>query len=314
MKSGALSPHAVGDTPFHCTDCGGCEAACGLGVEAPLYLHLARGRLMEGGGGPAAAAEVAGCFGVAGNPYGESLEPVLEARAESLGLAIRRKAEVVYHPGCATLRHVPDAMASVLTGISEKSLPAPRLTSVSAQCCGAPLAWAGDVEGFGSHATRFARALETVRTLILQDAACARTLRHLYPQVGVTVPPEIQSLAEVLPPEPIRDSALFVPCQLREQPGLRTGERALGHGAGGAPRVDEGDLADACCGGGALLPETVPSVATAMGREILEAFRATSTATWYVASSRCVAHLRRVDPSAPVLEAAARLEAREERA
>ncbi|MEL6184761.1 MAG: hypothetical protein AAFU79_09070, partial [Myxococcota bacterium] len=127
---------------------------------------------------------------------------------------------------------------------------------------------------------------------------------------GSSAPAPQQAFDSV--PSSTRSSALFVPCQLRRQPGLRTGETALGHGGAGEPRVDEGTLSNACCGAGALLPETVPEVAAAMGGEILEAFRATSASTWYVASSRCVAHLRRVDPSAPVLEVAGRLEARED--
>lgn len=255
------------------------------------------------------AREAAAQFGVAGNLYGESLEPALQA-ATANWVAVRRRAEVVYLPGCATLHATPADVEAVARGIAQNEFGALRCTSASAQCCGAPLAWAGELEGFMAHAARFARALDSAQTVVAHDPACGYALRTLYPRFGVSFLPEVQSwpgfLSSVQGPSEERELGVFIPCHLRGSPGFRRGEhrgfRAL-FGAS-AMRVDEDARAEACCGAAALLPMVAPATAQRMARNVLDGFAATNTSTWVVPSPRCVDHLRTEAPDAPLVELA----------
>lgn len=320
LKKGRVSAETAGPLPYHCTHCGACTEACLHDNDVPLGLSLARSRVLAAGAAPQIVREVIGHFGVSGNPQGASLEPALDAALLEVGLEKVRGAKAVYFPGCATLEQLPEAAtgffrATTLAGLSDVSARAS-----SASCCGLPLFWAGELEGFRGHAARFAAQFSGVERLIVHDPACAHTLKVRYPDVGVVFEPEVVSV-----PEYLLDGlgARDAEASTRGPEGERIAFADTCHAARGldvvdAPRrliakrlrrrvveldEDRGRAVD-CCGAAGLLPLTAPDTATAMAERRLDTFRASGAAQLVMASPRCVAHLLAVDPSAPVVDLA----------
>jgi L-lactate dehydrogenase complex protein LldE len=76
-----------------------------------------------------------------------------------------------------------------------------------------------------------------------------------------------------------------------------TGKKAIELEGLGRREVD-------CCGAAGLLPESAPATATAMAESKIESFRASGADELAVFSPRCAAHLRSVDPTLVVVDAA----------
>jgi Fe-S oxidoreductase len=309
-----MSPEAVADLPWACTGCGACEDACLHDNEVPFWLLFARQRVRDAGRAPAAAVEAAACFGVAGNAFGVSLEPALRdvlAQVEGRPLRLARD---LYLPGCVTLHARPGVAVAFLALARSRGLGEVAATAASAHCCGAPLAWAGELEGFAAHAARYAPELEPARRVIVHDPVCAHALRVLYPRLGVRVRPEILTLSAflrtcVLPPVETgaqERHAFLEPCHLGRRLGEVEGTRGLLDrllGARWAPLADED-----CCGAAGLLPETRPRTARQLAEARLRTFWASGADRLLTASPRCAAHLASVDPQAPIADVSQLLE------
>lgn len=320
LKGGRLAPEAASPLPYHCSDCGACTEACLHDVDVPMVMSQARSRVLSAGAAPHVVREVVGHFGVSGNPQGASLTPALDAVLEETGVKKARRGDTVYFPGCSTLETMPEAAvgflrATTLAGLSEISV-----RPASSSCCGLPLLWAGELEGFVGHAARFAAQFSDVKRLVVHDAACAHALIHRYPQVGVKFAPEVvhvstylmQALhaqdAEASTKGPSDDRIAFAD----------TCTCSRGLSAEDAPRRliakrlkrrvvelgEERGRAVDCCGASGLLPQTAPETAQAMAEARLDAFRSSGAARLVMASPRCASHLRSVDPTAPVMDLA----------
>ncbi len=320
LKADKVSPQEATPHPYHCSDCGACTEACLHDVDVPFMLSHARRRLLSAGSAPATVREVVGHFAVAGNAQGTSLTPALDAVLDEAGVKKSRRGDTVYFPGCSTLETMPEAAVGFLRATTLAGLSDVSVRPSSSSCCGLPLLWAGEMEGFRGHAARFAAQFSDVKTLVVHDAACADALLRRYPQVGVTFAPEVvhvstylmQALkaedAEASTKGPTDDRIAFADtCAC---------SRALE--ASEAPRrliakqlrrrvveLDEerGCSVD-CCGASGLLPLTAPETAQAMAEARLETFRRSGAAKLVMGSPRCAAHLKADDPSAPVMDLA----------
>lgn len=320
LKNQHITPEAASPLPYHCTGCGACTQACLHDTDVPLVLNLARRRIIEAGAAPHVVREVVGHFGVSGNAQGASLEPTLDAILAETGLKKSRRGQTVYFPGCSTLEEMPEAATGFLRTTALAGLTDVTVRSASASCCGLPLLWAGELEGFVGHAARFAAQFTGVEKLIVHDPACAHALVHWYPQVGVTFEPEVVPVptflqkalnaagAEASTKGPVDDRIAFGDsCACTRGVSLPEAPRRL-IAKQMKLRVEEldenrGATVD-CCGAAGLLPLTAPDTARAMAEARLDAFRRSKAARWVMASPRCAAHLRSVDPTAPVMDLA----------
>jgi Fe-S oxidoreductase len=307
LREDRIAPESVGDLPFHCTHCGACAEVCRFGQDVPRLLTRARLRVVESSAAPAGVREVTGRFAVAGNPVGRSLDEPLQRVAEAAGRSVDRRRAAVYHPGCVALSREPDVAvdflrATVLLGGGDVGL-----TSASGACCGLPLYWAGELEGFAAHARHFAARVEGAETLVVHDPACAHALRERYPEVGVSVAAEVVSvgtwLARALASGRSRPGSSNVAyhdaCQLARRPEERDRARSVVSFLAGKERVHlrgvVGGASD-CCGAAGLLPEVAPAAARAMGESVIDAAKAEGAASLVTFSPRCAHHLRSVDP------------------
>jgi Fe-S oxidoreductase len=330
-KTGRLSLEAVSDAPYHCTHCGACTEACLHKNEVTLVLSLARQRLLTARQAPSAIREVRDSFAAAGNAYGRSLREPLAELAKKAGFEVdlasgTRSGSTLYLPGCAAIHEAPDVVVAWFEAILVRGFAEVTVSEASAACCGLPLLWAGDLDGFHDHAERFAERVAGASAVVAHDPACAHAMRHWYEVVGVPLAPEIQHLSELAsarlgltqaqpgealdeaeaPLETRRTLAYLDACHLTRGLRLVRSPRRLVTRTAGVPRELPGGVgfeAD-CCGASGLLPSTEPKTAVAMGEAKLAAFRETGAEVLVTASPRCLAHLRKVDPSAEIVDIA----------
>ncbi len=314
LKAERITAASVGEAPYHCTGCGACTKSCLHDVDVPFNLMLARNRVLSSGAAPAAVQEVVGHFGVAGNAQGISLEPALESIAESAGYGITRTAETVYFPGCGTLAELPDAAMAFLRGATLAGATELKLTAASGTCCGLPLLWAGELEGFKAHATRFAAQFHGARTLVVHEPSCYQALATIYPRFGIDLAPRVVGVLGFLAPhldlskmdgEEGPQVAYLDQCQLDRGMKEVTRPRHFVRRLARKRPIELPELtceeAD-CCGASGLLPQVAPQTARAMAEARIQAFRESGADELTMLSPRCVKHLRSVDPSLPVYD------------
>jgi fumarate reductase (CoM/CoB) subunit B len=158
---------------------------------------------------------------------------------------------------------------------------------------------------FRWHAGKVAAALRTYRTVVVNCSACVYALRALYPAEGISLATEILALSEFLAraasrlPEPRARRTVYYhdPCHLARYAGVRDAPRAV------LERVAEvrefgwshGDTE--CCGGGGLLPKTMPEAADAMARRRLRTVARGGGGTVVTSCATCAFMLKRNAPN-----------------
>lgn len=313
MKRGQAPASVLGSLAYHCSSCGACTEACLHNNDVPLVLAMARSRAVTAHLEPEGIAEVRGHFAVAANPYGISLEPKL---AELGPLPEPRPGDAVYLPGCAALAERPEAAEGFLKAVALRGVGQVSVSEVSAQCCGLPLFWAGDLGGFRSHAQRYAERLADAPKLVVHDAACLDAMTRLYRLVEVELKPTAVLAAtyiaeaigvtatEAVPTEPREGAVAYVDtCHAaRAARAIGLPRALLERVTGSAPAELEGLRGPAadCCGAAGLLPVTAPETSRAMAEARIARFKASGAQEMAVLTPRCAAHLCRIDPSIEV--------------
>ncbi len=305
VKKGAARVEGTADVAYHCSSCNACKSSCLHDNDVPLLLALWRGRILEKGFAPPPVREVLGHFAVAANPTGASLDPLLKAATDKKP----GRGAVSYFPGCGTLQKSPQSVSAFFRAAERLGAPPPKLSREAASCCGLPLLWAGDIDGFAEHAERTAGRFESVERLVVHDPSCGLAFTHYYKKVGVDFAPEVEHVSTYLARAPGRPSAAKEACAYMDNCSL---SRELDKDARGARQIlgrhDIVELAggvgaDAdCCGAQGLLPLTAPGTARAMAEAKIDAFARSGASRLVTASPRCAAHLKSVDPSLPVVD------------
>ncbi len=319
LKQEKVTASVVGGFPYHCSACGACTEACLHKNDVPLWLAMERSRVLSAGAAPKQVRELCGHFGVAGNPQGVSLEDPLNEIVVASRATMTREGTTVYLPGCKTIEAMPDAAIAFLRGATLLGISDICLTPASAGCCGLPLFWAGELEGFRAHAIRYAAQFARTNTLVVHDPACAHALQARYPEVGAELHPRVVHPARFLAdnldlekPEHAKrydgpTIAYADTCSLARGLGLVDEPRRLIRRITGQKPIELEGLGRRevdCCGAAGLLPDAARATAEAMAAQKIEAFRESGANELAVFSPRCAAHLRSVDPTLLVVDAA----------
>ena len=309
LKRQRLTAEQVDGTPYHCSMCSACTHACLHDNDVGLLMALARARVLGEGAAPETVRHVTGQFAVAGNAAGRSLSDALQDAVVGAGHAVVADATEVYWPGCEVLAKSPSAAGDAVRAMELSGAALPAVVSISDSCCGLPLLWAGELDGFRAHATRFAAQFAQVKTVVAHDPTCAHAVSVRYAQLGVAFRPRVVTLAEHLaeawPAAKTKQAAPAYIDGCAQARGMKAADaprQAIESATGSAPIEllgATGLLAD-CCGGQGLMPDLVPSTATAMASARIDAFRQSGAERLVTASPRCHHHLLSVDPSLPV--------------
>ncbi len=309
LKREKISTQQVDGTLYHCTYCLACTSACVHDNDVGLIMSLGRARLLDNLAAPEGIGQVCGQFALAGNAAGRPLDEALSIAAETAGQSVVAVSDRVYWPGCQVLAHAPANATDALRALALSGMGPVAVVSASAGCCGLPLFWAGELDGFRAHALRFAAELSDVEEVVAHDPTCAHAVNVRYKQLGIEFRPRVVSVVGAIAkswpaaqgthaPHAYLDGCVQARGLRELDPPRALIEKATRQAAVELPglRRAESD----CCGGQGLLPVLVPQTARAMAQARIDAFLATGAERLLTASPRCRTHLKAVDPSLPI--------------
>jgi len=212
--------------------------------------------------------------------------------------------ETALFPGCDAVDKGATDVAKTLALLQDTSRKRVVLADIDQVCGGYPLLAAGYVDMFRWHASRVADALRPYETAVVNCSACIHTMRDLYPSEGVDLNTNIVSLPEYLaaslenvPDLPKKPRIYFHdPCHLVRDAGVWKEPRALLERVAEVRELSWSKQDTDCCGGGGLLPKTMPEVADAMARKRLRDVAQRGGGTVVTASPTCAFMLKQNAP------------------
>jgi Fe-S oxidoreductase len=282
------------DPLWACTGCRHCTMYCDHGNEPGLVLFTGR-----------AAAVAKGTTHPALTGYPDRFrarEARLSAQlATTFADRIATEGELGYWPGCDAIDKNPTDIAAALALFDRVGLAASVVDAPQA-CGGYPLLAAGHRDLFRWHAGRVAAALRGFRKVAVNCSACLYAMRAQYAAEGVHLRPEIVSLADVLAAQsfasPANKRSVYYhdPCyharynNVVEQPRRALGSLVEVREFGWSKSDTE------CCGGGGLLPKTMPLVADQMAKRRLAEVHASGGGMVVTSCATCSFMLARNAP------------------
>lgn len=294
-----------------CTGCRHCTVYCDHGNEPGLVLLAGRAE---------ATARGAGHPALAGYPerFRRRDQRLVAEMREQVDAGRRSDDALVgFWPGCDAIDKAPndiDAALRVLEHLSGDTTPDQpasgpvrlpvKMVDIGQACAGAPLLAAGHTDEFRWHAGKVATGLKGFRTVVVGCATCVHAMRAWYPAEGVLVGPEILSVPEFLArsiarlPE-ARDKKIVYyhdPCTLARHVGVIEEPRQILSRIAEVRELGWSGKDTECCGGGGLLPKTMPDVADAMARRRLREVARGGGGTVVTACPTCAFMLKRNAP------------------
>jgi fumarate reductase (CoM/CoB) subunit B len=286
------------DPLWACTGCRHCTMYCDHGNEPGLVLLTGR-----------AAAVSRGVPHPALAGYSERFRAREQRLSAQLALGfpdyLATEGEIGYWPGCDAIDKASADIAAALAVFERVGLENVRLVEAPQACAGYPLLAAGHRDLFRWHAGRVAAAMRGFRKVAINCSACLFALRAQYPAEGVNLRTEIVSLADLLAPAaanlacPLHRKSVYYhdPCYHARYNGVvETPRQALGQLA--EVRELAWNRADTeCCGGGGLLPKTMPLVADQMSKRRLAEVQSTGGGLVVTSCATCAFMLKRNAPA-----------------
>jgi len=286
------------DPLWACTGCRHCTMYCDHGNEPGLVLLTGRAAAVQRGVPHPALAGYSERF--------RAREQRLSAQL-ALGFPdyLATEGEIGYWPGCDAIDKASADIAAALAVFERVGLENVRLVEAPQACAGYPLLAAGHRDLFRWHAGRVATAMRGFRKVAINCSACLFALRAQYPAEGVNLRTEIVSLADLLAPPaanlacPLHRKSVYYhdPCYHARYNGVvETPRQALGQLA--EVRELAWNRADTeCCGGGGLLPKTMPLVADQMSKRRLAEVQSTGGGLVVTSCATCAFMLKRNAPA-----------------
>ena len=286
------------DPLWACTGCRHCTEYCEHGNEPGLVLLAGRAAAQKQGVGHPALADYGERFANREARLGRKLREQFDAsvRAES--------GTVGFWPGCDMVDKGGADIASTLAvlGAGGEAVP---LVDAGLSCAGYPLLAAGMVERFRWQAGKVASALRRFRTVVINCSACRYALTALYPAEGLTITAEVLSLSEYLdrraaelPKATTRRSVYYHdPCYLARYSNVVDQPRRVLAQLAEVRELTWAKQDTECCGGGGLLPKTMPAVADAMARRRLAEVSAAGGGLVVTSCGTCAFMLKRNAPA-----------------
>ncbi len=285
------------DPLWACTGCRHCTKYCDHGNEPGLVLFSGR-----------AAAVARGVQHPALTNYSERFR----AREHRLSTQLQTsfpdqladEGELGYWPGCDAIDKGAGDIAAALAVFDRVGLEGVRIVKAPQACAGYPLLAAGHRDLFRWHAGRVAQSLRGFRKVAINCSACLYSMRAQYPAEGVNLKTEIVSLADLIAPAaqnlacPLTRRSVYYhdPCyHARYNNVIESPRRALAQLA--EVRELSWNRADTeCCGGGGLLPKTMPLIADQMAKRRLAEVQATGGGLVVTSCATCTFMLKRNAP------------------
>lgn len=281
-----------------CTGCAHCTSYCVHGVEPGATLLAGRAEATRRG---------------VGHPTLHLYPERFRAREERLVKRARElfpksrfatEANVGLWLGCDMIdKGGRDALATLalIDSLGERHV---RLVTAERICGGYPLLVAGYPDAFRWHALRVASELVRYRTVVMSCSACVYVMRTLYPREGINLTTQILHITEYLRPfisriaEPLTRGSVYYhdPCYLSRHLNVIEAPRELLARVANVREFvwSRGD--SECCGGGGLLPKTMPTTADDMAKHRLREVAQAGGGTVVTSCATCKHMLARNAP------------------
>ncbi len=258
-------PHAA--PLWACTGCQGCRSSCLHQNDVARSLASGRAEAFARGAAPPGAVRLAARFG--------ARESLLARRLGRLGAAAAaapRRKGLAYVPGCALGLERPRLAERIASRLGNGRTTA--VDVVADRCCGLPLYYAGDREGFLRAARAMRQRLSKAEVVVSSDPGCTYALRVLYAEVAREPLSCVRHLTEQLALEepgtvvaptvaPARPVLYHDACLLGRGLGLYEPPRALLERRTGQAPIELALTRNraVCSGAGGALEWTAPSTA-----------------------------------------------------
>ncbi len=286
---------------LHCLGCLHCREYCKHENNVPEVLMAARAVSQERGPAPGVS-EVLEKMRYSGNPWGDAIMDNLHEAVDTKFLV--DEAQVVIFAGCQALRRPERHLTPVLSLLDLLDVDYVGVHGGDSQCCGAPLWFAGDREGFAQNASKLRASFGNAKKVISLCPTCAYVLKGgLGNEVlrdgtqVVTLDEFILPLVRKTPPAARLDASIAFhdPCyltryldrgpQVRELIGMVSGNDLI--------ETDWSAKDATCCGGGGGVPYFLPEVAKAAADQRLSQLQTTGAQSIVTACPNCVRQLDR---------------------
>ncbi len=285
------------DPLWACTGCRHCTMYCDHGNEPGLVLLTGRAAAVQHGVPHPALAGYSERFRAREQRLGVQL-------AAAFGEHLATEGDVGLWPGCDAIDKGAADIAAALAVLERVGLESVKIVDAPQACAGYPLLAAGHGDLFRWHAGRVAASLRGFRKIAINCSACLYAMRTQYAAEGVNLRTEVVSLADLLAPatqnlacQLTRRSVYYHdPCyHARYNNVIEAPRRAL------AQLAEVRELAwnktdTECCGGGGLLPKTMPLVADQMSKRRLAEVHATGGGLVVTSCATCAFMLSRNAP------------------
>jgi Fe-S oxidoreductase len=285
-----------------CTGCGQCTEYCAHGVTPGATLFAGRAEATRRGAGHPALDRYPERF--------RAREARLQKRAR-VALPVERmadEAQVALWPGCDAIDKGDADVRATLALLDRLGEGHVRIAATDNLCGGYPLLAAGHPDVFRWHAGRVAGELARYRKVVMGCSACVHAVRVLYPAEGVRVAAEVLHISEYLAPMAERIAArpdgpvwYHDPCYLARHAGVVEEPRRLLARVAEVRELAWSRRDTECCGGGGVLPKTMPDVADAMARRRLAEVAAAGGGTVATSCPTCKHMLERNAPPGVVV-------------
>ncbi len=284
------------DPLWACTGCRHCTMYCDHGNEPGLVLLSGRAAAVEHGTPHPALTGYSERFRAREDRLSQQLASGFKDQMATEG-------EIGFWPGCDAIDKGSADIAAAMALFERTNMPV-KIVEAPQACAGYPLLAAGYRDLFRWHAGRVAASLRGFRKVAINCSACLYAIRAQYPAEGVSVRTEVVSLADVLAPAAnnlacsLNRKTVYYhdPCyHARYNDVVEQPRRALSQLA--EVRELSWNKSDTeCCGGGGLLPKTMPLVADQMSKRRLAEVQATGGGLVVTSCATCTFMLKRNAP------------------
>jgi Fe-S oxidoreductase len=175
------------DLMFQSAMCGACSRHCIYGdYDLRKFIHKARVKAFDSGVIPEDVKKRVETFRKFGNPDGE--RQLIDKGAGDTG----------YFISCSSYKD-EDLLRATEKMLSKSGLAIRRFGGGD-MCCGAPLYYAGDMEGFRQVSLKMKAEIETrqVRSLVVDCPTCLKMMTEIYREMGVELGVEIMHTTQFI--------------------------------------------------------------------------------------------------------------------
>lgn len=285
------------DPLWACTGCRHCTMYCDHGNEPGLVLFSGRAAAAQRGVTHPALAGYPERFRAREQRLSAQLALLFEPHLATEG-------ELGYWPGCDAIDKAASDIAAALALFDRVGLDGVRIVEAPQACAGYPLLAAGHRDLFRWHAGRVASSLRGFARVAINCSACLYALRVQYPAEGINLRTELVSLADLLAPAaanlacPLTRRSVYYhdPCYHARYNGVVEQPRRALSQLAELRELSWNKTDTECCGGGGLLPKTMPLIADQMSKRRLAEVQSTGGGMVVTSCATCAFMLKRNAP------------------